>query len=140
LRGDRPQRCRRRKDTEGDFARKIIGSGGTLQGLHVINTAGDLIGYVYDFRPESVLAILEKALKKFEPIEAPAIAFVETKDGKMTRFDLVANGQFWGHGAYTPGAPAGKFPLAIAFTLADVNDPLSKLVPDAVRCYSDYLR
>ena len=33
----------RRKDAEGDFARKIIGSGGTLQGLHVINTSGDLI-------------------------------------------------------------------------------------------------
>ena len=40
----------RRKDAEGDFARKIIGKGGTLQGLHVINTRGDLIGYVYDFR------------------------------------------------------------------------------------------
>jgi hypothetical protein len=261
----------RRKDAEGDFARKIIGKGGTLQGLHVINTSGELIGYVYDFRPESVLAMLEKALSKFEPTEAPAIAFVEkdkrfvlpegglvvavttkvlgghepiksekgtlrydmklawktslgrehlwirqdeiqaladgelpeslkkrnvrfhlvdntrgtptgwtepeikklemtldkgclrgtihletrdgsrgyqasllgyieTKDSKVTRFDLVAEGQFWGHGAYTPGAPAGKFPLAIAFTLADVNDRLSKLVPDAVRCYADYLR
>jgi hypothetical protein len=261
----------RRKDAEGDFARKIIGSGGTLQGLHVINTAGELVGYVYDFRPESVLAMLEKALKKFEPAEARPIAFVDkdkrfvlpegglvaavttkvlgghepvksekgtlrydmetawktslgrehlwirqdeiqtlargdlpeslkkrivrfhlvdntrgtptgwtdmeikklemtldkgslrgtvqletkdgrrgyhasllgfiqTKDGKVTRFDIVANGLFWGHGTYTPGAPAGKFPLAIAFTLADVNDPLTKLVPDAVRCYSDYLR
>ncbi len=261
----------RRKDAEGDFARKIIGSGGTLQGLHVINTSGELIGYVYDFRPASVLAMLEKALKKFAPIEAVALAFVEkdkrfvlpegglvvavtakvlgghepsksekgtlrydmemawktslgrehlwvrqdeilalargelpeslkkrivrfhlvdntrgtptgwteaeirklemtldkgrlrgtihletkdggrgyqasllgyvdTKEGKVTRFDIVTDGLFWGHGAHSPGAPPGKFPLAIAFTLADVNDPLSKLVPDAVRCYADYLR
>jgi hypothetical protein len=261
----------RRKDAEGDFARKLIGKGGTLQGLHVINTAGDLIGYVYDFRPQSVLTMLDRALKKFEPVEAPAIdftkkdtryvlpaggvvvatttrvlggheaprskpgtinhdmekawkeslgrehlwlradevadlgrgklpdsvtkrivryhlvdntrgtptgwaeaevkkleltltdgrlagkvhletkkgdrgyeaallGFVQVKEGKLTRFDLVARGQFWGQGTYTPGAPPGRFPLAVAFTLADVNDPLTRLVPDAVRCYADYLR
>jgi hypothetical protein len=261
----------RRKDAEGDFARKIIGKGGTLQGLHVINTAGDLIGYVYDFRPQSVTAMLEKALKKFKPVDAPALdfakkdprfampqdglvvftiakvlaghepvkaapgtiqhdmetawktslgrehlwirkdesdalvrgelpdslkkrivryhlvdntrgtptgwtdtdikklemkldrgrltgnvhletkdgkrgyqadllGFVQAKDGKVTRFDMVASGQFWGQGAYTPGAPKGRFPLAISFTLGDRNDPLYHLVPDAVRCYADYLR
>src|SRR5262245_46280102 len=73
----------RRQDAEGDFARKIIGKGGTLQGLHVINTKGDLVGYVYDFRPQSVLAMLEKAFKKFEPVEAPAIDFTE-KDKRFT--------------------------------------------------------
>lgn len=261
----------RRKDAEGDFARKLIGKGGTLQGLHVINASGELVGYVYDFRPQSVLAMLEKALKKYKHVEAPPIdftqkdkrfempegglvvvttakvldghdpvksakgtiqydmenawktslgrehlwlkkdevqalvkgelpeivkkrivryhlvdntrgtptgwtegeikklemtleqgrlkgsvhletkdgtrgyqaellGFVEIKEGKVSRFDIVALGQFWGHGTYTPGAPKGRFPLAIAFTLADVNDPLYKLVPDAVRCYADYLR
>src|SRR5215467_4712543 len=78
----------RRKDAEGDFARKLIGKGGTLQGLHVINTRGDLIGYVYDFRPESVLAMLQRALKKFEPVDAPAIDFKE----KDKRFVMPANG------------------------------------------------
>jgi hypothetical protein len=261
----------RRKDAEGDFARKLIGKGGTLQGLHVINTAGDLVGYVYDFRPQSVVAMLEKSLKKFKPVDAPAIdfkdkdkrftmpedglvvftiakvlaghdpvkaakrtiqhdmetawknsmgrehvwirndevnalvtgelpdslrkrivryhlvdntrgtptgwteneikkvemklengalkgsvhletkdgkrgyqadllGFVQAKDGKLTRFDIVAHGQFWGHGTYTPGAPKGRFPLAISFTLGHADDPLYKLVPDAVRCYADYLR
>jgi len=261
----------RRKDAEGDFARKIIGKGGTLQGLHVINTRGELIGYVYDFRPESVLAMLQRALKKFEPVDAPAIEFkekdrhfvmpenglvvattakvlaghdpvkatrgtiqydmetawksslgrehlwvredeaqalaggklprslelrlvryhlvdntrgtptgwtekeikkahlklhdgrltgsvhletkdgsrgyqaellgiLEARDGKVTRFDMVVQGQFWGQGAYTPGAPRGRFPLAIAFRLLDARDPLYHLVPDAVRCYPDYLR
>ena len=261
----------RRKDAEGDFARKLIGKGGTLQGLHVINTAGELIGYVYDFRPESVVAMLDEALKKFKPVDAPPIDFtkkdkrfemppdglvvvtiakvlgghepvksakgtiqhdvenawktslgrehlwvrkdevqalvkgelpeslkkrivryhlvdntrgtptgwsepeikkldltldkerlkgsvhLETKDGsrgyqaellgflrtgegKVTRFDIVARGEFWGQGAYTPGAPKGRFPLAISFTLGDRHDPLYNLVPDAVRCYADYLR
>src|SRR5262249_33811323 len=78
----------RRKDAEGDFARKIIGSGGTLQGLHVINTSGDLIGYVYDFKPESVVAMLEKSLKKFEPKDAPALDFSE----KDKRFVLPEGG------------------------------------------------
>ena len=57
----------------------------------------------------------------------------------MTRFDLVATGQFWGEGAYTPGAPAGKFPFAVTFRLADPDDRLYKLVPDAVRCFPGYL-
>ena len=260
----------RRKDAEGDFARKLIGKGGTLQGLHVINTAGDLIGYVYDFRPQSVTAMLEKSLKKFKPVDAPAIefkekdkrftmpqdglvvftiakvlaghdqvkaakgtiqhdmetawktslgrehlwirkdevqalikgelpeslkkrivryhlvdntrgtptgwtendikkaemkleggrltgivhletkdgsrgftadllGFVEAKDGQVTRFDIVTSGQFWAT-AQTPGAPKGRFPLAISFTLGEAKDPLYSLVPDAVRCYADYLR
>ena len=42
----------------------------------------DLIGYVYDFRPESVLAMLQRALKKFEPVDAPAIDF-KTKDKRF---------------------------------------------------------
>jgi len=261
----------RRKDAEGDFARKIIGKGGTLQGLHVINTRGDLVGYVYDFNPQSVLAMLTKTLKKYEHVDAPDIDFklkdkrftmpedglvvittakvlaghdpvkakqgtiqydmesawknsmgrehlwirkdevqallkgdlppslqsrivryhlvdntrgtptgwteaeikkselklkdgrligrvqletkdrnrgyeadllgiLEVKDGKVTRFDMVAHGQFWGQGTHTPGAPKGRFPLAIAFTLAQPSDPLYNLVPDAVRCYAEYLR
>src|SRR5262249_4674127 len=78
----------RRKDAEGDFARKIIGSGGTLQGLHVINTSGELIGYVYDFRPESVLAMLERSLKKFEPTRGSKIDFTR----KDRRFVLPEGG------------------------------------------------
>jgi hypothetical protein len=248
----------------------MIGSGGTLQGLHVINAAGDLVGYVYDFRPESVLAMLRQSLKKFIPVEAPPIdfsrkdakftlpegglvvevtakvrgghdpvqkkegtveydmqkawkdslgrerlwvrrdeaealaggdlvsslktrivryhlldntrgtptawtegdirkmdlslaggrlagsvhletksgdrgfkaellGFIESKEGKVIRFDLVARGLFWGEGRYTPGAPSGPFPFAVAFRLADPGDRLYRLVPDAVRCFPGYL-
>ena len=45
-----------------------------------------------------------------------------------------------GERAPVPGAPKGRFPLAIAFTLAEASDPLYNLVPDAVRSYADYLR
>jgi hypothetical protein len=72
--------------------------------------------------------------------QADMLGFVQANDGKVTRFDIVASGQFWGHGPYTPGAPKGRFPLAISFTLGDANDPLYNLIPDAVRCYADYLR
>ena len=72
--------------------------------------------------------------------QADLLGFVQAKDGKVTRFDIVAHGQFWGQGTYTPGAPKGRFPLAISFTLGEADDPLYNLVPDAVRCYADYLR
>lgn len=261
----------RRKDAEGEFANRMIGKGGTLQGLHVINVAGELVGYSYDFRSEPVLAMLRKALKEYKPVDAAPIdfsrkdprytlpeggvivdvatkvlgghepaksvdgtlrnkmdnawknsfgrehlwirkdeaealvqgtlpeslkkriaryhlvdntrgtptgwrdteikklemtlkdgrlagsvhfetessdrgyqaeilGFVEAKDGKLTRLDAIVKGQFWGEGKYTPGAPKGKFPLALAFKLADPSDMLYGLVPDAVRSYSDYLR
>src|SRR5262249_40663981 len=72
--------------------------------------------------------------------QADLLGFVQAKDGKVTRFDIVANGQFWGHGKYTPGAPKGRFPLAISFRLGETTDPLYHLVPDAGRCYAGYLR
>ena len=51
--------------------------------------------------------------------KANLLGHIEHKHGKITRFDLVAHGQFWGECTYTPGAPKGKFPLAVSFTLAD---------------------
>jgi hypothetical protein len=90
---------------------------------------GQLKGYVHLETPKS-----ERGYR------ADLLGFVRTEEGKLTRFDLVANGRHWGEGKYTPGAPKGEFPFAVAFTLAEPQDPLTKLVPDAVRCYADYLR
>ncbi len=58
---------------------------------------------------------------------------VEVRDGSVVRFDMVALGDFWGEGTYTRRAPAGKFPLAISFTLADGTDIADQLVPQAAR-------
>ncbi|MFT4546859.1 MAG: hypothetical protein ACI8XO_000181 [Verrucomicrobiales bacterium] len=40
---------------------------------------------------------------------------LETDGGELTRFDLVANGEFQGESQYTRGAPPGKYPFAVAF-------------------------
>jgi hypothetical protein len=58
---------------------------------------------------------------------------VETANGVVTRFDGVAKGSFWGEGRYTKGAPAGKFPLAISFELADGSDVADAIPPQGSR-------
>ncbi len=58
---------------------------------------------------------------------------VETKDGQVTRLDIVALGDFWGEGPFTRGAPEGKFPLAISFTIADGSDIADKIPPQGSR-------
>jgi len=66
---------------------------------------------------------------------------VQVEDGKVTRFDMVCLGKFWGEGRYTGGAPRGKFPLAISFTLADGSDMADGIPPQASRGWLEgYLR
>lgn len=65
--------------------------------------------------------------------DAEMLGHVEVKDGKVTRFDLLVRGQFWGEGTFTRGAPKGKFPLAVAFTLADPKLGISRVPPQAAR-------
>ena len=66
---------------------------------------------------------------------------VEKKDGRITRFDLVARGEFWGEGTYTRGAPKGRFPLAASFTLADGSDIADGVPPQGSRGWvRGYLR
>ena len=66
---------------------------------------------------------------------------VESEDGQMTRFDIVAKGDFWGNGPYTKGAPKGKFPLGISFRLADGSDVADGIPPQGSRGWiQGYLR
>lgn len=65
--------------------------------------------------------------------EAELLGRIETKAGKVTRFDVVAKGEFWGEGTYTRRAPKGRFPLAIAFTLADGKDAADTIPPQGSR-------
>lgn len=58
---------------------------------------------------------------------------LKVTSGKVQRFDLVALGDCWGEGPYTRGAPEGRFPLAIAFELADGTDIADTLSPQAAR-------
>jgi len=66
---------------------------------------------------------------------------LETRNGRVVRLDLVAKGQFWGQGRYTGGAPKGRFPLAISFTLADGTDVADRVPPQGSRGWlRGYLR
>ncbi len=58
---------------------------------------------------------------------------LEWKAGKITKFDLVARGLHEGEGRWTRGAPKGKFPLAIAFQLADGKDPADSVAPQGTK-------
>ena len=57
----------------------------------------------------------------------------ETDGEKVTSLELVAHGDFKGEGRYTRGAPKGKFPLAILFTLADGSDIADSIPPQGSR-------
>ena len=66
---------------------------------------------------------------------------LKVEDGKVAKFELVALGDHLGEGRYTRGAPKGRFPLAIALTLADGTDIADPLPPQGARGWLDgYLR
>ncbi len=66
---------------------------------------------------------------------------VRVENGRVTQFDCVARGDYWGHGQYTGGAPEGKFPLAVSFQLANGSDPADTIPPEGSRFWVDgYLR
>ena len=66
---------------------------------------------------------------------------IDVKSGRVVRFDMVCLGEFWGEGRHTRGAPKGRFPLAISFTLADGTDIADRIPPQGSRGWVDgYLR
>lgn len=73
--------------------------------------------------------------------QAGLLGFVEAKEGRLTRFDVVAKGLF-SENPVRPDLPSteGKFPLAIAFRLADPKDPGHRVPPACARDYEGYLR
>ena len=66
---------------------------------------------------------------------------IEIQSGRVSRFDVVCLGEFWGEGRYTRGAPMGRFPLAVTFTLADNTDVADRVPPQGSRGWvAGYLR
>ena len=55
------------------------------------------------------------------------------KSGKIAAMQMVALGAFSGEGPYTKGAPKGKFPLVVTFTLADGSDMADSIPPQGSR-------
>ena len=62
---------------------------------------------------------------------------VSGKANKVTEFTLLVEGQFWGTGHHTMQPPSGKFPLTIAFELADGTDIADAIAPHASRGWID---
>lgn len=58
---------------------------------------------------------------------------IKIDGGKVTKFDLVAKGEYWGEGRWTRGAPSGKFPFAVAFRLADGKDIADGVAPQGTK-------
>ena len=58
---------------------------------------------------------------------------VSARRGEVTRFDVIANGVAWGRGYHNAGAPRGRYPLAIRFTLAECIGPFDGIPPGAAR-------
>lgn len=82
-----------------------------------------------------------KAPEVNREFHAGIYGLVETSEGKVTRFDMVASGKFRGSGRYTKHAPTGFFPLAISFTLADGSDVADAVPPQGSRGWLEgYLR
>lgn len=70
--------------------------------------------------------------------DAKLFGYVEVKDGRLTRFDLLARGRAWGRHNAVPFAPLGKYTLAIAFALPKPGEsfqtlPVWNYVEDYVR-------
>ena len=64
---------------------------------------------------------------------ASLFGIAKATQNDVTQFDLVCKGEFWGAGRYTGFAPKGKFPLAIAFRIADGSDPADAIAPHGSR-------
>ena len=67
---------------------------------------------------------------------------VATKDGNLTRFDVVAGGQAWGASGCTLVArPKDRFTLAVACRLATGTDMADRVMPQGAKSWlPDYLR
>lgn len=64
---------------------------------------------------------------------AELLGYLETTGGQLTRFDLVASGEFEGEGTYTRGAPPGPYPFAVAFRLTVPTCAADRVLPGGAR-------
>ncbi len=69
--------------------------------------------------------------------EASLFGHIEVDGDDVTRFDMVADGKFWGEGQYTNWAPKGKFPMVVTFQIADPDRPEYQAVPHGAKGWLD---
>jgi hypothetical protein len=64
---------------------------------------------------------------------------IDTRKGRLTRFDVVAVGDHWGEGTYTRGARPGRTPLGVAIEIAAEGSQGRDVPPQAARELPEYL-
>lgn len=87
--------------------------------LTVKAVAEDAIELALDGR---VLLKTKREDRGFEATLAGIIA-IDRRANRATRFDVVALGEHWGHGTYTPKPRPGRSPLGVAMRLAAKDAP-----------------
>ncbi len=65
--------------------------------------------------------------------EANFCGHIEVDGDEVTRFDMAAEGMFWGDGPHTGAGPKGKFPLAITFTIVDPTKRQNQAIPHGAK-------
>lgn len=76
----------------------------------------------------------ERLRRGYEP---SLFGMVDGRNGVLTQFDVVARGLAWGRGYFNKGAPRGRYPLAVRFTLAQGAWPFDAIPPGAARTRAD---
>jgi hypothetical protein len=73
--------------------------------------------------------------------DARLLGYIEYDQRKklITRFEMVALGEHWGAGTYTPGARPGRTPLGVAFELSRGTSSADQVPPQAAREIQQYL-
>ena len=69
--------------------------------------------------------------------DAEIFGHIDVEGEEVTRFDLAAEGKFWGEGRHTGWAPKGKFPLAITFRLVDASTAEGHVIPHGAKGWLD---
>jgi len=69
--------------------------------------------------------------------EANLLGQVAFTDGKLSRFDLVAVGDYWGGGRFTRKPPEGKFPVGVSFRIPAQPSPFDLIPPQGTKGWMD---
>jgi len=77
-------------------------------------------------------ADVAKAERGFD-VQVRGVVQVERKNGKLTRFDVVALGEHWGECRFTPGARPGRSPVGIAFRVRTPPDTGNQIPPQGLK-------
>lgn len=81
---------------------------------------------------------LTRAERGYDAVLQGVIQY-NVRNQAIDRFTLVAVGNHWGRGVYTPGARPGRTPLGIVFELSPGDKPRDRIPPQAARDLGSYL-